>query len=75
MHTHTHIYIYIYILLGTYFYIEGVNTLFRRFLLWPRLLMPVWANGVIVNLILLRDVSVNGMESLVMKMDRKIWKN
>ena len=28
----------------------------------------------LVNLILLRDVSVNGMVSLGMKMDRKVWK-
>ena len=27
----------------------------------------------LVNLILLRDVSVNGMVSLGMKMDRKVW--
>ena len=28
----------------------------------------------LVNLILLRDVSVNGMVSIGMKMDRKVWK-
>ena len=28
----------------------------------------------LVNLIILRDVSVNGMVSLEMKMDRKVWK-
>ena len=28
----------------------------------------------LVNLILLRDVSVNGMVSIGMRMDRKVWK-
>ena len=28
----------------------------------------------LVNLILLRDVSVNGMVSLGMKIDKKVWK-
>ena len=28
----------------------------------------------LVNLILLRDASVNGMVSIGMKMDRKVWK-